>query len=50
MIIANWKMNGSKELIKEWMDFVSQNIEFNQAKECILCPPTCYLDYTGTLI
>jgi len=50
MIIANWKMNGSKELIKEWMDFVSHNIEFNQAKECILCPPTCYLDYTGTLI
>jgi len=50
MIIANWKMNGSKELIKEWIDFVSHNIEFNQAKECILCPPTCYLDYTGTLI
>ena len=50
MIIANWKMNGSKELIKQWMDFVSQNIEFNQAKECVLCPPTCYLDYTGTLI
>ena len=50
MIIANWKMNGSKELIKQWMDFVSQNIEFNQEKECILCPPTCYLDFTGTLI
>ena len=50
MIIANWKMNGSKELIKEWLDFVSQNIEFNQGKECILCPPTCYLDFTGTLI
>jgi len=50
MIIANWKMNGSKELIKEWMDFISHNIEFNQAKECVLCPPTCYLDYTGTLI
>ena len=50
MIIANWKMNGSKQLIKEWMDFVSHNIEFNQAKEFVLCPPTCYLDYTGVLI
>ena len=50
MIIANWKMNGSKEIIKDWMDFVSQNIEINQEKECILCPPTCYLDFTGTLI
>ncbi len=50
MIIANWKMNGSKELIKEWLDFVSQNIESNGAKECIFCPPTSYLDFTGTLI
>ena len=50
MIIANWKMNGSKELIKEWIDFVSQNIEINEKKECIFCPPTSYLDFTGTLI
>ena len=50
MIIANWKMNGSKELIKEWLEFVSTNIEINQGKECILCPPTCYLDFTGSLI
>ena len=50
MIIANWKMNGSKELIKDWVEFVSHNIEINQGKECILCPPTCYLDFTGSLI
>ena len=50
MIIANWKMNGSKDLIKEWLDFVSTNIEVDQRKECILCPPTCYLDFTGSLI
>jgi len=50
MIIANWKMNGSKELIKEWIDFVSQNIEINEKKECVFCPPTSYLDFTGTLI
>ena len=50
MIIANWKMNGSKVLIKEWVDFVSTNIEINQGKQCILCPPTCYLDFTGFLL
>ena len=50
MIIANWKMNGSKELIKNWIDVVSRDIEINKSKECIFCPPTCYLDFTGTLI
>ena len=50
MIIANWKMNGSKELIKNWIDVVSRDIEINQSKECIFCPPTCYLDFTGTLV
>ena len=50
MIIANWKMNGSKKLIKEWVDFVSTNIEIDQGKKCILCPPTCYLDFTASLI
>ena len=50
MIIANWKMNGSKELIKNWIDVVSRDIEINQSKECIFCPPTCYLDFTRTLV
>ena len=50
MIIANWKMNGSKELIKNWIDFVSKNIEVNQRKECIFCPPSCYLGYAESLI
>ena len=50
MIIANWKMNGSKELVKQWIDFVSQNIEIDSSKECIFCPPTCYLDYSKNLI
>ena len=48
MIIANWKMNGSKELIKNWIDIVSRDIEINHRKECIFCPPSCYLDFTGT--
>ena len=50
MIIANWKMNGSKDLIKQWMDFVSQNIEINPSKTCIFCPPTCYIDFSRNLI
>ena len=50
MIVANWKMNGSKELIKEWLDFVSKNIEINQTKTCVFCPPTSYLDFTGALL
>ena len=50
MIIANWKMNGSKELITEWVDFVYSNTEIDQGKKCILCPPTCYLEFTGSLI
>ena len=50
MIIANWKMNGSKELVIKWIDSVSQNIQINKKKECIFCPPNCYLDLTQTLL
>tara|TARA_Y100001970_G_scaffold273505_1_gene371815 strand:- start:363 stop:1091 length:729 start_codon:yes stop_codon:yes gene_type:complete len=50
MIIANWKMNGSKELIENWIDFVSHNIDIKQKKECIFCPPSCYLDFAKTLL
>tara|TARA_B100001123_G_C15208671_1_gene986338 strand:- start:131 stop:859 length:729 start_codon:yes stop_codon:yes gene_type:complete len=50
MIIANWKMNGSKKLIEVWVDFVSENIEVNQEKECIFCPPSCFLDYSKKVI
>ena len=50
MIIANWKMNGSKKLIEAWIDSVSQNIEINQKKDCIFCPPNCYLDFTESVL
>ncbi len=50
MIIANWKMNGSKESIEAWLNYVSKNIVINKQKYCIFCPPTCYLDFTGSLI
>ena len=50
MIIANWKMNGSKESIEAWLNYVSKNIVINKQKYCIFCPPTCYLDFTGSLM
>ena len=50
MIIANWKMNGSKELIKEWIELVSKDIEIKEGKECVFCPPSCYLDFAGSII
>ena len=49
MIIANWKMNGSKVLIKDWIASVSMELEVNKTKNCIFCPPTCYLDYAKSL-
>jgi len=50
MIIANWKMNGSKELIKEWVDSVSRNLKIKERRECIFCPPISYLDLTKSLL
>tara|TARA_B100000401_G_scaffold254873_1_gene173158 strand:- start:38 stop:769 length:732 start_codon:yes stop_codon:yes gene_type:complete len=50
MIVANWKNKGSKELIKAWVDSVSQDIDIIKGKDCVFCPPTCYLDYAKDFI
>ena len=50
MIVANWKNAGSKELIKVWVDSVSKDIDIVQGKDCVFCPPTCYLDYSKDYI
>ena len=50
MIVANWKMNGSKEEVDSWLRFVSSNITPNKDNLCIFCPPSCYLDYSSSLI
>ena len=50
MIVANWKMNGSKEEVDSWLRFVSANILINKTIPCIFCPPSCYLDYSSSLI
>ena len=50
MIIANWKMNGTKQSVATWIEEVSNNINVKNINPCIFCPPTCYLEYTRTLI
>ena len=50
MIVANWKMNGSREEVDSWLRFVSINILTNKEIPCVFCPPSCYLDYSSSLI
>ena len=50
MIVANWKMNGSRQDIDSWLRFVSSNISLNKNIPCILCPPSCYLDFSSSLM
>ncbi len=50
MIVANWKMNGSKLEVDSWLRFVSSNILTNKEIPCVFCPPSCYLDYSSSLI
>ena len=50
MIIANWKMNGSREEVDSWLRIVSSNILTNKKIPCVFCPPSCYLDYSSSLI
>ena len=50
MIIANWKMNGTRQSVTEWIDFVSGNIDFDNINPCIFCPPACYLEHARALI
>ena len=50
MIIANWKMNGTKQSVATWIETVSRDINLNEINPCIFCPPTCYLEYARRLI
>ena len=49
MIIANWKMNGSKKEISNWIIEVSKKINSSLEKPCIFLPPACYLDLAKRL-
>ena len=50
MIVANWKMNGTRQSVTEWIDSVSGNIDIDNINPCIFCPPVCYLEHARTLI
>ena len=50
MIVANWKMNGSKELITSWMSNFSSNAELHEDRLCILMPPSCYMEFVNAKI
>ena len=50
MIIANWKMNGTRQSVATWIKAVSSNINIKNINPCIFCPPTCYLEYARRLI
>ena len=50
MIIANWKMNGTSENVKTWIEQVSNNIDIKPEKVCVFCPPACYLEFARDLI
>ena len=50
MIIANWKMNGTRQSVASWIEAVSNNINLKNINPCIFCPPSCYLEYARTLI
>ena len=50
MIIANWKMNGTRQSVATWIQAVSNNINIKDVNPCIFCPPTCYLEYARRLV
>ena len=49
-IIANWKMNGSKEEVKSWINFFKDNVEHKNHSDCFFCPPACYLNNANEII
>ena len=50
MIVSNWKMNGTKADIEVWINEVSNKIEHKTKVNCVICPPSCYLDSTRNFI
>ena len=50
MFIANWKMNGSLTMLEEWLKGVGKTLNKSQQKQCLLCPPVCFLSEASNLI
>ena len=43
MFIANWKMNGSQSMLTDWLEGVRKTLDKSLQKQCLLCPPVCFL-------
>ena len=50
MFVANWKMNGSEEEVKKWIDGMSALTPSNIQSKCIFCPPVCFLSQASNFI
>ena len=50
MFIANWKMNGSLTMLEEWLKGVGKTLNKSLQKQCLLCPPVCFLSEASNLI
>ena len=49
-IIANWKMNGSKEKVKIGLTIFNDHVEYENQSGCVFCPPSCFLDNANEII
>lgn len=48
LVVANWKMNGSKSMIKDLLgQLLPKLAELNDATECVICPPYVYLNFVA---
>ena len=50
MFVANWKMNGSEDEVKKWIDGMSALTPSNIQSKCIFCPPACFLYQASNFI
>ena len=50
MFIANWKMNGSQSMLSDWLEGIGKTLDKSHQKQCILCPPACFLSEASDLI
>ena len=50
MFIANWKMNGSQSMLSDWLEGVGNTLDKSLQKQCLLCPPICFLSEASHLI
>ena len=50
MFIANWKMNGSFSMLSDWLEGVGKTLNKSLQKQCLFCPPICFLSDASRLI